>query len=236
MKLVKEGIITSKYSAVTSLLVVISDSTATATFLTCPMASSSLSAGTRTATFPLKSSALSDETVHPPMLAARDATLSIDTCMSETTSPMWTVCERRCAAAGRAWPGRPRRSLRFPPRWRCRPEKVTLQRPVPGRLQQQPLVREPGHKLPPGPGPEQERAGAGAAAGAGAGAGAAASPAKYPSSSPPHATNRSVVRSVPMISIVSKMCDFTLFSSHSFFSVVHFVTRTGDALRVFGRH
>ena len=34
---------------------------------------------------------------------------------------------------------------------------MTPQRPGLGRLQQQPLVREPGHKLPPGPGPEQEQ-------------------------------------------------------------------------------
>ena len=68
----------SKYSAVTSSLVVISDSTATATVRTFPMASSSRSAGTRTAILPLKSSALSDETVQPPMLDAKEATLSMD--------------------------------------------------------------------------------------------------------------------------------------------------------------
>ena len=81
----------SKYSAVTSLLVVTSDSTSTAMSLRRAMASSSRSAGTRTVTKPLKSSDLSEETVQPPMPSARAATSSIEACIPDTTMLMSTV-------------------------------------------------------------------------------------------------------------------------------------------------
>ena len=54
---------------------------------------SSRSAGTRTAIRPLKSSALSEDTVQPPMFAVMEATLSIDAWTSATNRPMSTCCQ-----------------------------------------------------------------------------------------------------------------------------------------------